>query len=86
MSKQNYFGHKSEKHGTSFDIMKTKGIKYQTGGENIAKGQLTSTHVMKTWMRSRKHRNNILNPTFTEMGIGRDGHKDNIWTQIFIGN
>lgn len=39
-------------------------------GENIAKGQETASEVVITWMNSPDHRDNILNPDFSEIGIG----------------
>lgn len=86
MSKAKYFGHNSKKYGSPFDMIKKEGIKYRTAGENIAKGQKTSSYVVETWMESKGHKDNILNPNFTEMGIGKDSFNENIWTQIFIGN
>jgi len=39
-------------------------------GENIAKGQESAAEVVTTWMNSPDHRENILNPDFSEIGIG----------------
>lgn len=49
-------------------------------GENVAWGQTTAREVMKDWMNSETHRENILNPDFTEIGIGID---DVFWVQNF---
>ncbi|MBE9136252.1 CAP domain-containing protein [Nodosilinea sp. LEGE 07088] len=43
---------------------------WSTIGENVAFGQPTATAVMTAWMNSPGHRQNILNPAFTELGIG----------------
>jgi len=47
-------------------------VKYQwrTYGENVALGQANAADAVKSWMRSRGHRINILNPAFTELGAG----------------
>lgn len=38
-------------------------------GENVAAGQLTCEVVVKAWMNSPHHRDNILNPRFTRIGM-----------------
>lgn len=86
MYKNRYFSHNSPVYGTPFDLMKKHKIGYMTAGENIAKGQNTPEHVMKSWMNSPGHRRNILNPRFKEMGVSRDKYGNNIWTQMFIGS
>lgn len=39
-------------------------------GENIAGGQSQSEDVVAGWMNSPGHRSNILNPDYTEIGVG----------------
>jgi len=39
-------------------------------GENIAAGYRTAEDVMAGWMNSPGHRDNILNPTYREIGVG----------------
>jgi len=39
-------------------------------GENLAKGQISATEAIETWMNSPAHRENLLNEIFTEIGIG----------------
>lgn len=84
MQKNNYFDHQSPTYGSPFDMMKKFGVTYQSAGENIAMGQQTPEEVVKAWMNSEGHRKNILNPDFTNIGVGyaKDG---NYWTQEFIG-
>ena len=65
-------------------MIKNFGISYRTAGENIAKGQQTPEAVVKAWMNSSGHRKNILNPSFTEIGVGY-AEQGNYWTQMFIG-
>ncbi len=54
-------------------------------GENIAGGQPTPEDVVAAWMASPHHRANILNPTFTEVGLGvaAGGPYGVYWTQDF---
>jgi uncharacterized protein YkwD len=43
---------------------------WQAYGENIAMGQSGGAEVVSAWMQSAGHRANILNPKFTELGVG----------------
>jgi uncharacterized YkwD family protein len=79
----NYFDHNSPTYGSPFDMMKQFGISYRTAGENIAMGQRTPEEVVQAWMNSEGHRANILNSTYTHIGVGYVEGK-NIWTQEFI--
>lgn len=88
MAHEGYFSHTSPTYGTPFEMMKHFGITYRTAGENIAAGQKTSREVMQAWMNSKGHRENILNPKYTELGVGQasGGSYGVYWTQMFIGN
>lgn len=81
MSDNNYFSHTSPTHGSPFDMMKAYGISYGYAGENIAKGQRTPQEVMNSWMNSQGHRENILSPNFTKIGVG---YYNGYWVQEFI--
>ena len=84
MRDNGYFSHTSPVYGSPFQMMKSFGITYRTAGENIAKGQSSPEAVVNAWMNSPGHRANILNASFTEIGVGyvADGR---YWTQMFIG-
>ncbi|MCP3029968.1 CAP domain-containing protein [Halobacillus sp. A1] len=83
MQQNNYFSHDSPTHGSPFDMMNAYGIDYTTAGENIAMGQTSPEEVVQGWMNSQGHRENIMNSSFTHIGVGHteDG---NYWTQMFI--
>lgn len=83
MATNNYFSHTSPTYGSPFDQMKANGISYRAAAENIAMGQRSAEEVVKAWMESPGHRQNILTPNFTHIGIGYDA-KGNYWTQQFI--
>lgn len=84
MKNNNYFSHTSPTYGTPFQMMKSFGISYRTAGENIAKGQATPQAVVNAWMNSSGHRANILNSSFTKIGVGYVA-SGKYWTQMFIG-
>ncbi len=84
MKDNRYFSHTSPVYGTPFQMMKDFAITYRSAGENIARGHRTPQEVVNAWMNSSGHRANILNASFTQIGVGyvADG---NYWTQMFIG-
>ena len=65
------------------------GYLFNTWGENVAAGYRDADAVMAGWMKSPGHCKNILNPAFTELGVGyarREGDPSRFfdyWTQAF---
>ncbi len=84
MKDNRYFSHTSPTYGSPFTMMKNFGISYRSAGENIAMGQRTPQEVVNAWMHSSGHRANILNASYTEIGVGYVAG-GNYWTQMFIG-
>ncbi|MGM9551819.1 MAG: S-layer homology domain-containing protein [Clostridia bacterium] len=84
MQNNDYFDHQSPTYGSPFDMMDEFGISYISAGENIAKGQSTPQEVVDSWMNSMGHRENILDPSYDQIGIGYSADED-IWVQMFIG-
>ncbi|MCX7710548.1 MAG: SafA/ExsA family spore coat assembly protein [Clostridia bacterium] len=86
MLNKGYFSHTSPTYGSPFKMMETFGIRFSAAGENIAMGQRTAQEVMTGWMNSPGHRANILNPSYTEIGVGlaKNAQGRNYWTQMFI--
>lgn len=86
MRDNNYFSHTSPIYGSPFKMIRDFGINFSTAGENIAMGQTTAKQVVSSWMNSSGHRANILNKSFTEIGVGyaKDSKGRIFWTQMFI--
>ena len=84
MKDNRYFSHTSPTYGSPFDMMKHFGITYRSAGENIAMGYSSAASVVDGWMNSAGHRANILNGSYTQMGIGYVA-SGNYWCQMFIG-
>jgi len=86
MRNNNYFSHTSPTYGSPFDMMRNFGIRFTAAGENIAMGQRTAAEVMNGWMNSPGHRSNILNSSFTQIGVGYAKNSSGriYWTQQFI--
>ncbi|WP_226899908.1 CAP domain-containing protein [Nonomuraea phyllanthi] len=88
MARRNYFDHDS-KDGRSFmDRITAAGF---TGGrafaENIAFGQPSAASVVRGWMESPGHRENIMNCAYTLIGVGavKNSQGRIYWTQDFAG-
>ena len=84
MRDNKYFSHTSPVYGSPFQMIKNFGITYRSAGENIARGQATPQAVVSAWMNSSGHRANILNSSFTRIGVGYAAN-GKYWTQMFIG-
>lgn len=65
-----------------FTVLDQCGISgYWRCGENIAMGNTTADRIMDQWMNSESHRQNILNPDYTHIGVG---YSNGAWSQIFL--
>lgn len=88
MADKNYFSHTSLDGRTFVNRITSAGYTgYRTLGENIAAGYSNANDVMKGWMNSPGHCNNIMNPSFKDIGIGYAYNSGstykNYWTQDF---
>lgn len=80
-----YFSHQSPNTGSPFDRMTNAGIEYQRAGENLAYAQSVAV-AHRGLMDSPGHRENILRPEFTRIGVGviAAGAYGRMFTQLFI--
>lgn len=69
MAKKGYFSHTSPDGLTPWHWFQEAGYVFKYAGENLAINFSDSGNVEKAWMNSLKHRENILNANFTEIGI-----------------
>ena len=83
MKDNRYFSHTSPVYGTPYQMIKNFGISFKSAGENIAMGYSTPQAVVNAWMNSSGHRANILNTSYTKIGVGYVA-SGNYWTQMFI--
>jgi uncharacterized protein YkwD len=70
-----------------FQRIKAAGYAYFRAGENVAydEGGVMPARIMKGWMESKYHRENILNPAYTEIGLGVVSDPKGVayYTQVF---
>ena len=80
------FSHTRPDGGDFSTALSQQGVNFRTSGENIAYGQNSAEEVMQGWMNSSGHRANILNQSFTSIGVGHaeDESGTDYWTQLFF--
>lgn len=87
MNRQQYFSHESKDGRNIEDRIVAAGYVFNgyksfAIGENIAYGQQSIAEVSDGWFQSEGHCKNLMNPTFKEIGIARNGL---YWVQDFGG-
>jgi len=91
MALKDFFSHTGKNGSKAWDRARSNGYTARSMGENIAAGQRTPESVVNAWINSPGHRKNLLNSSYTEMGVGyfnlsNDTGKINYttyWTQVF---
>jgi uncharacterized protein YkwD len=81
-----FFDHVNPVTGSTLgDRAKEFGYEFAMVGENLAAGQRTPAEAVRDWMDSPGHRRNILEPEFTELGVGIriGGQYGFYWVQEF---
>ena len=88
MVMNNFFNHPGSNGSTVDKRISRYGTWSVSCGENIAAGRPTAANVVKAWVLSTGHRNNILNSSFTKIGVAHiSGHPTYNWVsvQVFTG-
>jgi hypothetical protein len=70
MAKRGYFAHFAPDGTSPWHWFDEAGYRYAYAGENLAVHFTDSGEVVDAWMNSPKHRENIVNKNFTEIGVG----------------
>ena len=92
MALADYFDHQSLVDGSRpADRATAAGYEWRVVGENIAAGQPTPEEVATGWLRSLGHCHNIMDASFTEIGLSfvrrapdaKDSLGRPFWTQVF---
>ena len=78
------FSHTRPNGQSCFTVLDEYGYSYRGAGENIAMGQSSPSEVVNAWMNSEGHRANILNSSFTKIGVGCHSSGSTLyWSQFF---
>ncbi len=88
MAAKGYFAHYDVNGKSPWDWISAAGYKFAAAGENLAVNFSDSADVTQAWMNSPGHRANILNGTFTEIGIATaegtyEGHNTIFVVEMF---
>ncbi len=82
------FSHTRPDNTSCFTVLKDYNIGYYACAENIAAGNSTADATMNQWVNSSGHYNNLMNATYTEIGVGvvyaPDSEYGYYWVQLFI--
>lgn len=70
MARGSYYAHVSPDGKSPLYWLNLVGYKYLNAGENLVIDRDTSADAVNAWMQSADHRENILRPQFTEIGVG----------------
>ena len=63
-----YWAHNSPAGKTPWDFISSSGYVYTVAGENLAKNFTDSKGVVDAWMSSPTHKENLLKPTYKDVG------------------
>lgn len=69
MFENKYFGHYSPTNVSPWDWIDKSGYDYYYAGENLAMNFLDTEEVIKGWLNSPSHRENLLNKDYKDIGI-----------------
>jgi uncharacterized protein YkwD len=87
MAHFNYFSHLGRDGSKPAERVLRMGYKYRATGENIAAGPSAPEGAVAGWIKSPSHCANLMNSTYTEMGVAfsvdRDSEFGVYWTQVF---
>ncbi len=91
MAKGDFFDHTGKDGSKPWDRAEKEGYTARAMGENIAAGQRSPQSVVDGWINSPGHRANLLNPSYTELGVGYFNLENDTgsvnyntyWTQLF---
>jgi uncharacterized protein YkwD len=69
MIAKNYWAHNTPDGKEPWIFYKEAGYNFSWAGENLSRNFYDAQTIFKSWMESQTHKDNILNPNYTEMGI-----------------
>lgn len=91
MVAKRYFAHFSPENKSPWDFFKEAGYSYKVAGENLAITNEDEAAVIKGWLNSPTHKENLLSSQYKDIGIGvanygdYQGHKNTIVVVALYG-
>lgn len=86
MAQHDYFEHQDLTGRSPADRVRAAGYREKLVGENIAYGPQSVEEVVRGWLESPGHCQNIMDPRFAQMGVGlatgRASRKGLFWVQL----
>jgi uncharacterized protein YkwD len=70
MAETNSVRHEGPGGSTPWDRMRAQGFSLQAAAENLASGQTSIEDVMREWVESPLHNQNLLDPNMRQVGFG----------------
>lgn len=70
MAARNYWSHDTPEGNPPWIFVTAQGYVYQKLGENLAAGFTSESATVAGWMASPSHRENLLDPVFSDVGFG----------------
>lgn len=85
MARNSYFAHTSPTGVLFQNRLDSAGYAYQYAGENLAVEFTITSNLVKGWMDSPLHRQNILSPNYTETGVAvQEGMYEGVLTEFVV--
>jgi len=85
MFAHNYWAHVSPTGTEPWSFITSSGYKYQHAGENLARDFGNPSDIVKAWMASPTHRQNLLDSRYKDIGIAvMDGYLNGVETTLVV--
>jgi hypothetical protein len=85
MFANNYWSHNSPKGKVPWDFFHEAGYDYSVAGENLAKDFYDTESLMRAWMNSPTHKENIISSKYQEIGVAVvDGVLNGVKTTLVV--
>jgi len=85
MFAHNYWAHLSPTGTEPWSFITSSGYKYQHAGENLARDFGNPSDIVKAWMASPTHRQNLLDSRYKDIGIAvMDGYLNGVETTLVV--
>ena len=87
MAEHRFFSHTGSDGSLVSERAKRSGYAWRSVGENIAAGQMQAETAMQGWLKSPSHCANLMQPSYTEMGlafaVNPQSESGIYWVQVF---